>query len=347
MFKQVVSTAKAPSSFLTLEKLSMKKTLIALAVLAASGASFAQSTVAIGGTYNFGFQRADNGATKADFFDAKINFSGTEDLGGGLKASFLSDVQVGGRQDLTTTQTTANQAKVGGVWGRNAIVSLSGAFGTVTGGRVESTNLHQSAQLAGASLSDGFDKAGLAGAVSNYNTIGYTLPAFNGFTVGVSQSKSLNDKFAPANGTANEETTVGTISASYTNGPLVAGVARKAVDAANATTGTKLEMFATYDLGVAKFGLGYGNNSGAAYSGENATVIASVVAPISGALTLGADFASRNAGGASATADGKAYAIAANYMLSKRTKINATIGKLEGTSLTGNGQYRVGLFHNF
>ncbi len=326
--------------------------MFALAVLAASGASFAQSTVAIGGTYNFGFQRADNGATKADFFDAKINFSGKEDLGGGLTASFLSDVQVGGRQDITTKQAVssnevANQGKATGVWGRNATLSLSGAFGTVSGGRIESSNLNQSAQLAGASLSDGFDKAGLAGAVSNFNIVSYTLPAFNGFTVGVSQLKSLNDKFAPANGTANAETTVGVISASYVNGPLVAGIARKAVDSANATTGTKLEMFATYDLGVAKFGLGYGNNSGAAYSGENATVIASVVAPISGALTLGADFASRNAGGASATADGQGYAIAANYMLSKRTKINATIGKLEGTGLTGNGQYRIGLFHNF
>jgi len=344
VFKQVVSTAKAPSSFLTLEKLSMKKTLIALAVLAASGASFAQSTVAIGGTYNFGFQRADSGATKADFFDAKINFSGTEDLGGGLKASFLSDVQVGGRANLAPTTV---DTKSSNVWARNATLSLSGAFGTVSGGRVEGSNLHQSAQLAGASLADGFDKASFAGALSNYNTIGYTLPAFNGFTVGVAQLKALDNNFAPANGTANTETTVGVISASYTNGPLVAGVARKAVDASNATTGTKLEMFATYDLGVAKFGLGYGNNSGAAYSGENATVIASVVAPISGALTLGADIGSRNAGGSSAAADAKGYAIAANYMLSKRTKVNATVGKIEGTSLKGNGQYRIGLFHNF
>lgn len=301
----------------------------------------------IAGTYNGGFQRADSGATKADLYDARINFSGKEDLGGGLTASFFTEIQAGGRQDLTTATATANSSKDSGVWGRNATIGLSGAFGTVSLGRIESSNLHQSAQLAGASLADGFDKAGLAGANSNYNNISYTLPAFNGFTVSVAQLKSLNDKFAPANGTANQETTSGVISASYTNGPLVAGVARKAVDAANATTGTKLEMFATYDLGVAKFGLGYGNNSGAAYSGENATVIASVVAPISGALTLGADIASRNAGGSSAAADGKGYAVAANYMLSKRTKINATVGKIEGTGLTGNGQYRIGVFHNF
>ena len=312
-----------------------------------SCAAFAQSAVTLAGTYNFGFQKADNGATKADFFDAKINLSGTEDLGGGLKASFLTDIQVGGRQDLTTVDATKNQAKVGGVWGRNATISLAGGFGTVTGGRVESTNLMQSAQLAGASLNDGFDKAGLAGAVSNYNTVSYTSPAFNGFTVGVAQLKSLNDKFAPAAGVVNAETTSNVLSASYVNGPLVAGFAHKAVDAANTTKGKKNELFATYDLGVAKVGLGYGKNSGAAYVNEKATVIASALVPVAANFTLGADYAMRSAGGTSATVDGKGYAVAANYMLSKRTKINATVGKLEGTGLVGQSQYRVGLFHNF
>ncbi len=253
---------------------------------------------------------------------------------------------MGGRQDLTTVDATKNQAKVSGVWGRNAIVSLAGSFGTLSGGRIESTNTHQSAQVAGASLNDGFDKSGLAGAVTNFNTVGYTSPDFNGFKVGVTQLNSLNDKFAPATGTANAETTVNVISATYANGPLVAGFAHKAVDWANAAKGKKNELFATYDLGTAKVGLGYGKNSGDVYAGEKATVIASAVMPM-GAFSLGADYAVRSAGGTSAAVDGKGYAVAANYMLSKRTKINATVGKLEGTGLIGENQYRVGLFHNF
>ena len=298
----------------------------------------------------------DSSGTQIARQTGNLNFAGTEDLGGGLKASFLTDIQVGGRQDITTRQelgtasgqttSVASQAKAGGVWGRNATISLAGGFGTVTGGRVESTNLMQSAQLAGASLNDGFDKGGLAGAVSNYNTVSYTSPAFNGFTVGVAQLKSLNDKFAPAAGVVNAETTSNVLSASYANGPLVAGFAHKAVDAANTTKGKKNELFATYDLGVAKVGLGYGKNSGAAYVNEKATVIASAVVPM-GAFSVGADYAVRAAGGASAAVDGKGYAVAANYMLSKRTKINATVGKLEGTGLVGESQYRVGLFHNF
>jgi hypothetical protein len=337
----------------------MKKTLIALAVLAASGASFAQSTVTLAGTYNFGFQKADNGAAKADFFDAKINLSGTEDLGGGLKASFLTDIQVGGRQDTSTDAAAAvaagvavpkvgNQSKVSGVFGRNATVSLSGGFGTVTGGRVESTNLMQSAQVAGASLADGFDKAGLAGAVSNYNVISYTSPAISGFSANFGQSKALNSDFAPAASvTTNNEVVVTSVGASYVNGPLVAGYVYKNVNTAGtASDGKKNELFATYDAGVAKLGFGYGKNSGARYAGEKATMIYSVVAPM-GAFSLGADFATRAAGGTSATVDAKGYAVAANYALSKRTKINATVGKLEGTSLIGQNQFRVGMFHNF
>jgi hypothetical protein len=119
------------------------------------------------------------------------------------------------------------------------------------------------------------------------------------------------------------------------------------VDAANATKGTKNEMFATYDFGVAKVGLGYGKNSGAAYAGEKATMIVSVVAPLAPNLTVGVDSARRAAGGTSATADGKGQAVAVNYMLSKRTKLNGTFGKIEGTGLVGEQQYRVGLFHSF
>jgi len=206
----------------------------------------------------------------------------------------------------------------------------------------------QSAQLAGASLSDGFDKGGLAGAVSNYNLVSYTSPAFSGFTASLSQAKALNADFAPAaTVTTNAEVKVTSIGLSYANGPLVAGYVNKTVDTAGTTAdGKKNELFATYDLGVAKVGLGYGKNSGARYTGEKATVIASAVVPM-GAFSIGADYAVRSAGGTSALVDGKGYAVAANYMLSKRTKINATVGKLEGTGLVGESQYRVGLFHSF
>jgi hypothetical protein len=360
-----------------LEKFAMKKTLIALAALA-SVSAFAQSTVTLGGTYNFGFQKADNGATKADFFDSKVNLSGKEDLGGGLSVAFFTEMQLGGRQDTTTspaitaaststftgtsaanaaaagtvatttTGTVGNQSKVGGVWARNATVTLAGGFGSVTGGRIESSNLMQSAQLAGASLADGFDKAKLAGAVSNYNTVSYTSPAFNGVTVSVGKLVALNSDFAPATGTASAEVGVTTLGLSYANGPVAAGYVNKKVDKANNTSsdGSKNEAFVTYDFGVAKVGYGYGKNSGNAYAGAKATNVYSVVVPM-GALSIGADLVTRGVGGDITTASSKGQALAANYALSKRTKINATVGKLTLDGVAGQNQYRVGLFHNF
>lgn len=352
----------------------MKKSLIALAALAAFGTASAQSTVTIGGTYNFGFQKVDSGATSADFFDSKVNFSGTEDLGGGLKASFSTEMQLGGRSSKDATTATATQDKTylaGRVWARNATVSLSGGFGTVTGGRVENTNATESAILSGQSLSEGFDRASLTGSKANYNTVSYTSPAFNGLTVTAAQSKAIDANFAPATAsqvtnattgvtvitqiTTNSETTINSIGANYANGPLATGFVYKMVDVANATKGNKTEIFATYDLGVAKLGLGYGKNSGDAYAGQKAGVLVSGAVPI-GALTLGADYYTRAAGGATTTTgvalggtaiDGKAYALVANYALSKRTNLKATVGKLTGTALIGEQQYRVGMYHTF
>ena len=357
----------------------MKKSLIALAALAAFGTASAQSTVTIGGTYSFGFQKSDTGATSADFFDSRVNFSGTEDLGGGLKASFSTEMQMGGRSDLTTIDSTSatNQSKTGNVWGRNATVTLAGPFGTVSGGRIEGTNSIESAIVSGQSLAIGFDRAALTGAKSNFNTIGYTTPAFSGVAVTVQQLKSLNDKFAigasatttsgvttvtEATAAATAETTVTVLGASYSNGPLVAGVVHKSVSNALGGTGTavldgtKLEAFAIYDLGTAKIGLGYAKNSGDAYKDQKPGMLASLAVPM-GAVTLGADWYARKAGGSTAlgqtkalgmtTTNGSAYAVVANYALSKRSNLKATIGKVEGDNLVAKQQYRLGMHHTF
>ncbi|MEY3782232.1 MAG: hypothetical protein RIS97_410, partial [Pseudomonadota bacterium] len=75
----------------------MKKTLLALAVVAASGAAFAQSAT-LSGSYAFGYQSATSAAgvrTAGIGTDtAAIALVATEDLGGGLKAT--AKVSLGG-----------------------------------------------------------------------------------------------------------------------------------------------------------------------------------------------------------------------------------------------------------
>ena len=85
----------------------MKKSLIALAVLAASGAAMAQSSVTVYGRLDASVGSAKVGAPGAalrgntqmfnsNMTSSRIGFRGTEDLGGGLKAIFAleSNIQV-------------------------------------------------------------------------------------------------------------------------------------------------------------------------------------------------------------------------------------------------------------
>ena len=73
----------------------MKKTLISLAILAATGSAYAQSNVTIYGIMDAGFvgeRGGKNGSVSkvsAGVANAsRIGFKGTEDLGGGLSAVF-------------------------------------------------------------------------------------------------------------------------------------------------------------------------------------------------------------------------------------------------------------------
>jgi predicted porin len=71
----------------------MKKSLIALAVLAASGAAMAQSSVTVFGVVDEAVSYTNggvnwNGINSGGNATSRIGFRGTEDLGNGLKAVF-------------------------------------------------------------------------------------------------------------------------------------------------------------------------------------------------------------------------------------------------------------------
>jgi predicted porin len=111
----------------------MKKSLLALAVLGGfAGVASAQSSVTLSGTVDLNgrYVKNDNQAKRVSLSQDGINssqlvFSGVEDLGGGLKASFVLN------SGVNADTGTAN-AKF---WNRRATVSLSGGFGEVRLGR--------------------------------------------------------------------------------------------------------------------------------------------------------------------------------------------------------------------
>ena len=112
----------------------MKKSLIALAVLAASGAAMAQSSVTLFGivdtnvSYLDGVSNAAGTNTDSKYgigtsgnATSRLGFRGVEDLGGGLKAGFHLEGEIFGDDGNAS----------GFNFQRRSTVSLAGGFGEV------------------------------------------------------------------------------------------------------------------------------------------------------------------------------------------------------------------------
>jgi predicted porin len=126
----------------------MKKSLIALAVLAAAGTASAQSSVTLFGTVDAALQHVNNGGAasvtrlvQGSNTRSEFGLRGSEDLGGGMAASFwiAADVTV---DDGTGTATSTNNQSTGTTGGGTGLVfnarstvSLSGNWGELRLGR--------------------------------------------------------------------------------------------------------------------------------------------------------------------------------------------------------------------
>ena len=128
----------------------MKKTLVALAVLAASGAVMAQSSVQLFGVVDAALTQASSAVNKktqltgSGISSSQLGFRGTEDMGGGMAAHFwleagLSNDNGTGGASNTNNQASGNTAATAGTQGltfaRRSTVSLSGAMGEIRLGR--------------------------------------------------------------------------------------------------------------------------------------------------------------------------------------------------------------------
>ena len=148
----------------------MKKSLIALAALAAVSAASAQSSVTLYGVLDANYNRlsASDAGTVSRIVgsgsnqSSRIGFRGVEDLGGGLKASFVLEAGVnvdngtgsaspanstilgqnlntgsgnGGVNPIQANPATSNSGLQGLTFNRRSTVSVEGGFGEVRVGR--------------------------------------------------------------------------------------------------------------------------------------------------------------------------------------------------------------------
>jgi predicted porin len=328
----------------------MKKTLIALAVLAASGASFAQATIT--GTYTFGYkqtQTAGAASTSGIGTDtAAVQFAASEDLGGGLKASAKVSI--------------ASAYRGATVGGEDAALNLTGGFGSLTMGTVESANGLLAIGSSGAS-GFGVDGAVISGS-TNLDVIAYALPLGNGLTLGVSYTDVGVASGVPKLGEGTTGTSIGqsswTAGVTYAAGPLAVKLdttayARKGdADVTSNSNDNRYRLTAGYDLGMVRLSAGYSrlavsNNTGSATRTES---LLGVKVPV-GAVTLGLDYATSNnaliANAIGANEDRSGYSLGVSYALSKRTSVSAsylnwsTKGDANGSS-TG---FRTFVSHSF
>jgi len=239
----------------------MKKTLIALAALAATGA-FAQSSVQIDGVMDAGFQSINykgntvNGIAGNGSATSQINFRGTEDLGGGLTANFRVETDwstvsnyanqgVAASTNYTSTANSINGSN--STFGNGEIrTGLAGGFGAVNFGAINynSLNTFLTGQPFGTAIGSGFrtfyinDAQGTS-SVRAENAINYVSPVFSGFNATLYKSnKQTLAKTVAASGSsttglisqpnafgglgAYDQVGTQEIGVNYANGPLAA-----------------------------------------------------------------------------------------------------------------------------
>lgn len=310
-------------------------TVDALAAVAVAGAASAQVTLYGKVDLGYGTTTTKNGAgtttnktsgMQSGFESgSRWGMKGSEDLGGGLTASF----------NYEFGSIKANEGKNGGDPARRSVVELSGSFGKVGMGRDYNPTFSMigATDVTGVDSSSTSDTEALAG-VRDSNMFLYTSPNFGGVTVKaglISQRTGLDTETSKVSGTD--------LSATYADGPLMVGLAYRVIKTTSPATAAapastektkQTTLGATYDFGVAKAYFNYITFKVDGVSGTDKETNLGVSAPM-GAVTLLAGLGRDSSTGLKSATD---YTLGADYSLSKRTNVYARVYK---QATVGNG----------
>jgi predicted porin len=344
-----------------LEKLEMKKTLVALAALAAVGAASAQSTVTLYGRLdasvgkntlkpNAGYT-ATTGQTVQDpglnvngsnMSGNRWGMMGTEDLGGGMKAKF--QLESGFNIDNGTS------AQGGALFGRHSWVGVAGGFGEVRLGRQTTiaadgpwavTGGYANYDAWSRSSATAFGNSGSVAAdgVRTNNTLKYLTPTMGGFT-GTFVWSPGEDGTA-----ATSASRYWSLGAGFVNGPINVQFAYESMNPANVTT-KAWALAGAYDLGVARLSASVQRASRLTVDDKGYAL--GVGVPL-GPMSLDLEYASEKTDGGTKAS---ALNIRGVYNLSKRTNVYVffTDGSAK-TAVAGDksdlSRFQVGMRHVF
>jgi len=362
-----------------LEKIEMKKTLVAVAAMAAVTGAMAQVT--IGGLVDVGVYSLANtiSATSKNSYQGvgarnngsdELFFMASEDLGNGLKANARLGFNVtatGGNVGSTTTATAITSANNNSPTNRISYVGVSGGFGEIQLGQQWKPGFFTVLALDPTGLTTG-SGAGLVGDGSmvayTANSITYNSPSFNGF--GLNFQKGYGEN---ANHTGGSSTGY---RVDYRNGGLYAAYSAQTAIMTSADTftgnwigsstyagdtlytasgnGAQIKSSAygaSYDFGLAKVSMGY-NTGTVGGTAKNGSTMYGLSAPV-GPVVVAATFSSGQqivATGAVAT-NTKGQRFAAFYDLSKRTQLYGVSGTSTAGSVRKLTETAIGIKHSF
>jgi len=329
----------------------MKKSLIALAVVAAAGAASAQSNVQLYGVADMYVGSFKNGAPGAQSLTemrsgglarSRWGIKGSEDLGGGLKAIFKLESRIELDRGQLNNATT--------MFDRGAYVGLAGSFGEVTLGR-NWTALDDVYGLGNSS----FDGSALAitnavWASAGYNGIPnngfkYTAPSFGGFTGAVSYN--LDE-------TPGVSTSVTSFNVAYANGPVAAALGYQIEGAVNNNDQKFTIINGSYDFGMARLIASYGavSDLGNVAGAKSTDYHIGVDVPLTSALAISGGYAQSQEKLNGVKGDKTTgFGLAAKYTLSKRTSVYAGFRDYEtkngGVKTSDNREFLAGVNHSF
>ncbi len=319
----------------------MKKTLVALAVIASASAAMAQSSVTIYGRVDAALVKAPGVGLhiNAGNGTSRLGFRGVEDLGGGMRATF--DLQ---HRFQVETGDLDGSAGTRPFWQGNSFVGLGGGWGDVHIGRrltayrnVDNIGDPWGTERVGSIgantiVSDTRGTNGVGGAgLARTDQIYYESPDMGGIKAAV----SLGLKTGDVNPVSTGASALFSTALWYGNGPLLVAFGYEK----NRDKDTGITLGGTYDFGAAKLFAAYVSNDPAGAVASTKNLQLGVTVPV-GAATIKAGFIRIDPPGAGTT---NKLGLGMDYALSKRTKLFTNLGKPKGVSAS----FDMGVQHNF
>ena len=358
----------------------MKKSLLALAAMGAFvGAAQAQSSVTVYGVIDKAVSSTttkttaagvttkvqtdttggsgNGGVNNQNYTTERIGFRGTEDLGGGLRATFNLEMRIG------VLNSADSGTEADGLPIRQSNVGLAGSFGSVTIGR--QTSLMEGSWGAGnaSELNNFLGTLYFSGQKFNNSRsdrlVTYASPNFNGFVLAAQYGSNETKTTTTSASTAGQDEMA--IQLSYAKGPLTVSVThlKEETKTANAVSAKPEGTVAgaNYNFGPATAFVTYaqGKNSVPnATANDRSAYEAGVRVPVTKAITLQASTykGSDKVTAAATKSDVSGFQLSAKYNFSPRTNLYAVVGSDEtkntaaGTK-TERDAFCVGIKHTF